>query len=655
MSINKIALVASAIMLCTIGSVAQNNDTQMVKVEAGVKTYYPSKMGFSQNEPISNVIKMITKYKERITIYTLMVNGENYLQDQESFYAHTLVADVERIEVITDPSISGNTIGLDGNINIVLRNKEEGTHGRVGFQIETNNSHIPTFNISHKADKWTVWGNYVGNISHSKSDKNEYLDVKAKSGFYESRTNSYSYNENNKTKLNALNFGANYKDEKNSVTLEIINRNAPTTSNVEEINSSSYFSKMTTDMGVKEFTAIIDWKHTLNAKTSFGVNLSHEREKDNADIVEHRTGVNPEYIIVPNTLERNISVKRNTTRFDIHADYRPFDILGIKAGVKGVWMNSENERIDFYNYTYEGDSSQFTPYVLAQLKVGQFKFSAGERYDFNEETLKYKTGDCSGNKSYNSSLTTVSAEWKPNTQNSVMASYRYHAIDMCRFTIYADLYRRVEPWVEDIDCNIYNLNYAYTGENISAGLKMQYTKGIYVYPYAHNTSYEMTTTNDVDLYDITASIAYHQDVFAVMGDINFYKSDGKAKTTGGSYYSSENYEYTSGNTWIFRITPMLSLPKNINVSASAMFVSHRVDKNYHYLKSVDGERQFDKWLTLRASKSWKNLDLYVKWENAFDKRDTYNNIRSSYSTDTYGCASENKFENRLTFGGSFRF
>jgi hypothetical protein len=258
----------------------------MVKVEAGVKTYYPSKMGFSPNEPISNVIKMITKYKERITIYTLMVNGENYLQDQESFYAHTLVADVERIEVITDPSISGNTIGLDGNINIVLRNKEEGTHGRVGFQIETNNSHIPTFNISHKADKWTVWGNYVGNISHSKSDKNEYLDVKAKSDFYESRTNSYSYNENNKTKLNALNFGANYKDEKNSVTLEIINRNAPTTSNVEEINSSSYSSKMTTDMGVKEFTAIIDWKHTLNAKTSFGVNLSHEREKDNADIAD---------------------------------------------------------------------------------------------------------------------------------------------------------------------------------------------------------------------------------------------------------------------------------------------------------------------------------------------------------------------------------
>ena len=45
MSINKIALVASAIMLCPIGSVAQNNDTQMVKVEAGVKTYYPSKMG----------------------------------------------------------------------------------------------------------------------------------------------------------------------------------------------------------------------------------------------------------------------------------------------------------------------------------------------------------------------------------------------------------------------------------------------------------------------------------------------------------------------------------------------------------------------------------------------------------------------------------
>ena len=652
MSINKIALVASAIMLCPIGSVAQNNDTQMVKVEAGVKTYYPSKMGFSQNEPISNVIKMITKYKERITIYTLMVNGENYLQDPESFYAHTLVADVERIEVITDPSISGNTIGLDGNINIVLRNKEEGTHGRVGFQIETNNSHIPTFNISHKADKWTVWGNYVGNISHSKSDKEEYLDIRATSDLKASREKFYFYNENDKKKLNALNFGANYKDEKNSITLEIINRNAPTTSNIEKTSS-----KMTTDMGVKEFTAIIDWKHTLNAKTSFGVNLSHEREKDNADIAD------TEYNNLNfNSFERNICVKSNTTRFDIHADYRPFDILGIKAGVKGAWMNSkreenEYENLTYDNDTYESDSSRFTPYILVQLKVGQFKFSAGERYDFNEETLKYKTGDCSGNKSFNSSLTTVSAEWKPNAQNRVMASYRYHAIDMCRFTIYADLLdRRVEPWVEDIDCNIYNLNYAYTGENISAGLKMQYTKGIDVYPYAYyNTSYEMTTTNDVDLYDITASIAYHQDVFAVMGDINFYKADGEEKTTGGSYYSSENYEYTTGNTWIFRITPMLSLPKNINVSASAMFVSHRVDNSYHYLRSVNDKRQFDKWLTLRASKSWKNFDLYVKWENAFDKRETYDKRRSVHNFATYGCASENKFENRLTFGGSFRF
>ena len=113
-----LALVASAILLCPIGSVAQNNDSdkkQMVEVAAGVKIYYPAKMGFSLNEPLENVINMITMYNQH-SDFTLMVNGENYLQSRESFLAHTLVADVERIEIITDPSICGNNIGTDGNI-----------------------------------------------------------------------------------------------------------------------------------------------------------------------------------------------------------------------------------------------------------------------------------------------------------------------------------------------------------------------------------------------------------------------------------------------------------------------------------------------------------------------------------------------------------
>ena len=660
MKTKQLTLLASAIMLCPIGSVAQNNETdntQIVKVEAGVKTYYPSKMGFSPNEPINNVIKMIGMYSE-VSNHSLMVNGENYLLDAESFFAHTLVADVERIEIVTDPNLCGNTIGTDGNINIVLRNKEEGTHGRVGFQIETNNSHIPAFNISHKADKWTVWGNYVGNISHSKSDENEFKEY-----IYASEPNNptkytYSYSTNSKTKLNALSFGANYKDDKNSLTLEVFNRDAPVCTNSETIYPSDNARNITKDAVVKMFSAIADWKHTLNEKSSFGVNISRETGKHDVDI-SYKGSSSPEY-------KRQ---RVNATRFDVHLDSRPYDFFGIKAGVKGLWKNAKYEEMKYSIYSVDRDSSQFTPYVLAQFNVGQFKFTAGERYDFNnvEDTHIDKqktmtiTEQGSAYKSFNSSLTTVSAEWKPNANHSVMASYRRHATRICDFvfeSINQDnrYYYELTPRVDELNYNVYNLNYAYTGENVSAGLKAQYYRTNYVFPNAYNTYREETRTVDIDLYDITASVAYHQDMFAVTSDLNFYKYDGKVETTGSPYhYSDENYEYTSGNVWIFRLTPMLLLKNNFKVSASAMFVSHRVDKNYYLLEDVKDDRRLDKWLTLRVAKSWKNLDLYVKWENAFDKREDYNDSSRESSYKTIGFASENKFENRLTFGGSFRF
>lgn len=655
MKTKQLTLLASAIMLCPIGSVAQNSETastSMVKIEAGVKTYYPTKMGFSQNEPISNVIKMITMYKEEgVFTYSLMVNGENYLQSKEMFFAHTLVGDVERIEIITDPNLCGNTIGTDGNINIVLRNKEEGTHGRVGFQIETNNSHIPAFNISHKADKWTVWGNYVGNISHSKSEKNEYGDTKDASSNY-ANTHLYSITENSKEKINALDFGLNYKDEKNSITIEVNNYDAPSTINRENKVASYYIQNKNTENVVKGFSAILDFKHTINDKWSYGLNISKERGKGDSDISTTNYFEATNYI----------RIKSNLTQFNIHADYFNTNNFSIKAGIMGSWGDNNVEKfVNTFN-SEEHDVSRITPYALAQINLGKFKITAGERLSFNniEETQREKATtmtlitEGTGDKSFNSSLTTTSVEWKPNANHNLMASHSYHATRECNF-VSKNNAKTLVPRLDEMDFHVYNVNYAYTNENVNAGLKAQYTRINCVYPDAYNSYDERTRTNDVDLYDITASVTYHKDMFAVTSDLNFYKYDGKIETTGASYYySDENYEYTSGNYWIFRITPMLSFANNINVSASAIFASHRVDKEFYYWNMND-ERQLEKWLTLRISKSWKNLDLYVKWENAFDKCENYYEADYINRSTSNRYASEDKFDNRLTFGGSFRF
>ena len=680
MKTKQLTLLASAIMLCPIGSVAQNSETastSMVKIEAGVKTYDPTKMGFSQNEPISNVIKMITMYKEEgVSTYSLMVNGENYLQSQEVFFAHTLVGDVERIEIITDPNLCGNTIGTDGNINIVLRNKEEGTHGRVGFQIETNNSHIPAFNISHKADKWTVWGSYVGNISHSKSDENRDEILK-----YGSNYENYNHyiddtSVNGKNKLHTFNVGTNYKDERNSLTFEIIHRNISANTEMNDFSTTesvsfggsqktnfTYTTNKNNDRTVNDFAVILDWKHMMNDKLSFGVNVSEEIRKKNSDnnIVTNR------YLETSTTPYNHTKSKQ--TKFNLHANYIPTDFLSIKGGVMGKWANITTDTLESKMYSTEDNTRRITPYLLAQFNVGQFKFTAGERYDFNkaEQTASPQSffiNDSTSKKSFNSSVSTVSAEWKPNANHSLMASYRYHKTLDYIFAFYDIMVkemngsyylRNLTPFPTETDYNVYNINYAYNGKNITAGLKAQYTKVKYETEVPYGILQTENRGSDVKLYDVTASVAYHQNLFSIAGDFNFYKYDGEASYRETQYSKEHKYDYTSGNVWILRLTPTLSLPNNFNLSASAMLVSHRVYNKLHRYSDDEEVRKTDKWLTLRMAKSWKNLDLYIKWENAFDKRENDDAKHITTFENVYEKISYNKFDNRLTFGGSFRF
>ena len=49
-------------------------------------------------------------------------------------------------------------------------------------------------------------------------------------------------------------------------------------------------------------------------------------------------------------------------------------------------------------------------------------------------------------------------------------------------------------------------------------------------------------TSDVKLYDITASVVYHQNLFSIAGDFNFRKYDGEASYFITSNYGGQKYE-----------------------------------------------------------------------------------------------------------------
>lgn len=708
---------ASAILLCPIGSVAQNNDSdkkQMVEVAAGVKIYYPAKMGFSLNEPVENVINMITMYNQH-SDFTLMVNGENYLQSRESFLAHTLVADVERIEIITDPSICGNNIGTDGNINIVLRKIEEGTHGYGGLQYDMNDDDdfifeklCPFFSFANKTGNWSVW---FGGLMNYKANRHEFVGVKDDYSYpYISKLNFDVIRTKNEvdfgveTKMYSFDVGTNYKDATDDVTIRLSYYNSPVISfqsfyqkyigfkhifDIEDWHNeedSYYYEHRLTDTESKihHTTASFDWKHIFNDRLSLNTTLGQEwfRQNDNNSfitLIDRGADKTPSLEVFndDHSYGRNApSTKVSSTLFDVYADYKPMRELTIRGGVASNWINVKGEDKLVSLSSDENKISQYMPYLFVQYSVGQFTLSAGERLSFND--FKYRDYNCANynstmtedsvivkniDKSFNTSITSASIAWMPNANHKVMAAWKHHkdlshsfergnyqqsTTEEYQQGIYYYYYDVITIQKEKSH-DVFDLSYAYCGKNISAGINAKYVnkdyeEGSYVEPSkVFNHTVSLT-----DYYSVSASAMYTYSIFSLAADVDYYKNNYETLPTSGAIIEKGS----SRNMWAVRLTPMVTLPYGFNLSASAAVLSTR--QTHPLISEITGRRK-DKWLTVRASKQFGGAELYVKWENAFDKREEDHVRYDKGETSSEGITSTNNYANRVTIGGSIRF
>lgn len=708
---------ASAILLCPIGSVAQNNDSdkkQIVEVAAGVKIYYPAKMGFSLNEPVENVTNMITMYNQH-SDFTLMVNGENYLQSRESFLAHTLVADVERIEIITDPSICGNNIGTDGNINIVLRKIDEGVHGYGGLQYTMNNGDFskeklcPFFSLSNKTGNWSVW---FGGLMNYKSNRYEFVGVKDDYSYpYISKLNYdvvrtvKTVETGIETKQYSLDVGANYKDAIDDVTVRLSYYYSPVISlesfyqksvgfkHISDIDDwhneeDSFYSEYRltdTNSKIHHTTASFDWKHVFNDKLSLKTTLGKEwlKQNDNNKFITHIDRGSYAY---PMSLSdynmdhsysyNDPSTKVSSTLFDVCADYQPMRKLNIRGGVEFNWMDVTTPDTGIGLSSDENKISQYMPYLFVQYSVGQFTLSAGERLSFND--FKYRDYNCANynstmtedsvivkniDKSFNTSITSASIAWMPNANHKVMAAWKHHkdlshsfergnyqqsTTEEYQQGIYYYYYDVITIQKEKSH-DVFDLSYAYCGKNISAGINAKYVnkdyeEGSYVEPSkVFNHTVSLT-----DYYSVSASAMYTYSIFSLAADVDYYKNNYETLPTSGAIIEKGS----SRNMWAVRLTPMVTLPYGFNLSASAAVLSTR--QTHPLISEITGRRK-DKWLTVRASKQFGGAELYVKWENAFDKREEDHVRYDKGETSSEGITSTNNYANRVTIGGSIRF
>ena len=716
----KIALITVAILSCPIHSMAQQKETNtsMVEHKAGVVTYYPAKMGFSPNDNLGAVFNSITRYGN-VTSYTLMVNGEDYFMDSSIFYSSTLVADIERIEIITDQSLMGAKVGTNGYINVVLREREEGTHGQVGFEMDTKKNHTPIASISHKKDKWTVWGRFVGDISRNeieaeaeKYGTSEYFYKYTYSTSKDETFTSRKENNNVKYRYKYFNVGTSYKNGKNEITLEFNGQWNSTRSHgtmivfsntIHNYDEDKRYDTLMTFSSSRSYSkddvyiASINWRHTVNEKLSFRVNTSEEISKhpyESANIFKSYSSS----IWGPDSKYESYSItgftrpdysyvdtKNYRTDFGVQADFKPTNELGIKGGVLGyVYNTKNNDESPRYRipYTSYNTKTQVMPYILAQYSVGQFLFSAGERFSFYNTEFSHndtihisrfvinptqeQSDVLTVKNSYNESVTNASVAWTPCNSHMLIASYmrqNHKSYIYHNSYNYRDLTAKINDYPVDMKYDIFDFGYSYTGQNINAGVKAKYIKyntdesGLRTYYENSRSSSSYRIGFEQNIYFVSASAAYNSNMFSIIGDLEFKsESEITSKYITPELEETETVNSSTGNIWTLRLTPMVRLPYDINVSATAAFQSI---KTRRYALSNEMERGIDKWLTLRASKAWKNFDFYVKWENALYKKEhdekfsTY--VSSRYSSETLDLYNNNKHQSSVTFGGCWRF
>ena len=249
MKITRLTSLVSLLLVGTTTSLAQDKTSDnlpMMEITANVKTYYLDRMGFAPDETLKSALETMTRNfgGRSYNDYTILVNG---IECHESnILTLTRISQVERIEVITD-NRDGITVSSLGNLNIILRTPEEGTHGNASFHINTHASYSPSASLTHKKGNLTLWASASADMEDRDNDRSIYMHRidygkaiyygygEDASNYYDGVPKSSSSNVNNRTFT--ADFGLQYKNDKHTLKFRLsehYNRNTME-ENVEDV------------------------------------------------------------------------------------------------------------------------------------------------------------------------------------------------------------------------------------------------------------------------------------------------------------------------------------------------------------------------------------------------------------------------------------
>lgn len=281
---------------------------------------------------------------------------------------------IERIEVITNPSSKYEASGTAGILNIILKkSKKVGFNGSVeGTLGYLPNTRLNT-NLSWRKGAWTYYinggGGYNRNKSKNNSDFNSYLDPQTlndgfsmrsvQNGINEGENKSYNVNTGfvvdvtDKSTLNASVMFRNFNNESTGQTdyfdnVIIKDRNATGYPNVPYTLQDQYTNRLNTGTNVNNsFQADLGFEQKIGDKGQLlSLATSYQKNKSDGTSLITENGYDNELDVATNTINNILTVSENST-FLAKADYElPIgEASKLEAGAR---FDSNKNDYDYY-------------------------------------------------------------------------------------------------------------------------------------------------------------------------------------------------------------------------------------------------------------------------------------------------------------------
>ncbi|OFM83838.1 TonB-dependent receptor [Weeksella sp. HMSC059D05] len=575
---------------------------------------------------------------------------------------------VERVEVITNPSSRYEASGSAGIINIILKKgSNNGFNGSITANAGTPESVGANANLNYRTNKINLFTNFGFRYSKREGESS------VKTTFYNPREERigndevgyddilYSYREtqrNNDRIRRNFNFRAGfeyYLDPKNSFTFSAGYRfnNGNSLSNIlytyandDKFSFYDQVRKQNEDEIEHNIDADFNYTHKFDNKGhEFSVNarMSYAKEDEEADLRNFRNS--------RQIRQEAASSYENYKSVTISADYvKPIGEKGkFELGARG---NIENTTTTFratrlidnlwtqipgFNAEVDNFQNVYAAYTQYGNTIGKFTYFAGVRMEYSDMTIKDETLKKTINKEYVDWFPSATLNYEFNEKNQLQLSYsrrirRPMSFFLLPYFTYSDdqNIRKGNPDINPTYTNAIELSYITNIGKLMITPNIYYQRSTDVYRnlnYNAGQYFESLPINlgTQDRYGLDLTFTYRPfRWWNLMGSINVFGYDDKGEidytytyreADGSEHNVTENFNFKGDGISSFaRLSSNFKLPADFGFQLAGMYRG----KTKNARQDVNANISMDASLTKDILKGRGTFTLNVR--DVFDSR-----------------------------------